>query len=88
MLREKHANPTERGQVTIPKSIREELGINSKTKLKIYTDNNRIIIEPVPLLDLLFKDIEDEAKTKGYSREELEHEIEVVREKLMKDLYK
>ena len=78
---------TERGQVTIPKSIREELGITNKTKLRIYTDNNKIIIEPIPLLDLLFKDIEDEAKTKGYTREELAHEIEVVREKLMKDLY-
>jgi len=78
---------TERGQVTIPKSIREELGITNKTKLRIYTDNNKIIIEPIPLLDLLFKGIEDEAKTKGYTREELAHEIEVVREKLMKDLY-
>lgn len=88
MLKEKHASPTERGQVTIPKSVREKLGITSKTKLKIYTDNNKIIIEPVPLLDLLLKDIEDEAKSKGYTREELEHEIEVVREKLINDLYK
>ncbi len=88
MLKEKHASPTERGQVTIPKSIRDKLGITSKTKLKIYTDNNKIIIEPVPLLDLLLKDIEDEAKSKGYTREELEHEIEVVREKLINDLYK
>jgi len=87
VLKEKHANPTERGQVTIPKSIREKLGITNKTKLKIYTDKNKIIIEPVPLLDLLLKDIEDEAKTKGYTREELTHEIEVVREKLMKELY-
>jgi hypothetical protein len=39
-------------------------------------------------LMLLFQDIENEAKAKGYTREELEHEIEVVREKLMKDLYK
>ncbi len=76
------------GQVAIPKSIREKLRINSKTKLKIYTDNNKIIVEPVPLLDLLFQDIENEAKIKGYTREELEHEIEVVRERLMKDLYK
>jgi antitoxin PrlF len=88
VLKEKHASPTERGQVTIPKSVREKLGITSKTKLKIYTDNNKIIIEPVPLLDLLLKDIEDEAKSKGYTREELEHEIEVVREKLINDLYK
>lgn len=88
MLKEKHASPTERGQVTIPKSVRDKLGITSKTKLKIYTDNNKIIIEPVPLLDLLLKDIEDEAKSKGYTREELEHEIEVVREKLINDLYK
>jgi antitoxin PrlF len=88
VLKEKHASPTERGQVTIPKSVRDKLGITSKTKLKIYTDNNKIIIEPVPLLDLLLKDIEDEAKSKGYTREELEQEIEVVREKLINDLYK
>ncbi len=88
MLKEKHASPTERGQVTIPKSVRDKLGITSKTKLKIYADNNKIIIEPVPLLDLLLKDIEDEAKSKGYTREELEQEIEVVREKLINDLYK
>lgn len=88
MVKEKHASPTERGQVTIPKSVRDKLGITSKTKLKIYTDNNKIIIEPVPLLDLLLKDIEDEAKSKGYTREELEQEIEVVREKLINDLYK
>jgi len=88
VVKEKHASPTERGQVTIPKSVRDKLGITSKTKLKIYTDNNKIIIEPVPLLDLLLKDIEDEAKSKGYTREELEQEIEVVREKLINDLYK
>lgn len=87
MLKVKHTSPTERGQVTIPKKIREELGITNKTKLKIYTDNNKIIIEPVPLLDLLLKDIENEARAKGYTREELTNEIEVVREKLMKDLY-
>lgn len=87
VLKVTHASPTERGQVTIPKNIREELGITNKTKLKIYTDNNKIIIEPIPLLDLLLKDIENEAKAKGYTREELTKEIEVVREKLMKDLY-
>lgn len=88
MISTKQMSPTVRGQITIPKDIREKLDINPKTKLKIYIENNRIIMEPVSKLDLLLRDIEEEAKAKGYSREELSREIDVVREKLMNELYK
>lgn len=88
MLNSKHISPTVRGQITIPKGIRKELAITPKTKLRIYVENNRIVIEPVSNLDLLFQDIEEEAKAKGYTREELNREIDVVREKLIKEIYK
>ncbi len=35
------------GRVTIPKKFRERLGINSKTKLNISENGERIVIEPV-----------------------------------------
>ena len=88
MANVKHVNPTVRGQITIPKEVRRELGITANTKLKIYIENNRIVIEPVAHLDLLFKDIEEEAKAKGYTEEELKQEIDTVREKLVKEIYK
>ncbi len=88
MTNVKHVNPSVRGQITIPKEIRRELGITPNTKLKICIENNRIVIEPVSHLDLLFKDIEDEAKAKGYTEEELNQEIDMVREKLVKEIYK
>lgn len=35
-----------------------------------------------------FKDLEEEAKSKGYTEEELNREIDMVREKLVKEIYK
>jgi len=84
----KHITPTVRGQITIPKDVRKELGITPNTKLKIYVESNKVVVEPVSHLDFLFKSIEEEAKTKGYTEEELNREIDLVREKLMKEIYK
>ena len=84
----KHIKPTVRGQITIPKNVRNKLGITPNTRLKIYVENNKIVVEPVSHLDLFFKDIEEEAKSKGYTEEELNREIDMVREKLVKEIYK
>ncbi len=88
MMNAKHVKPTVRGQITIPKDVRNKLGITQNTKLKIYIENNKIVVEPVSYLDLLFKDIEEEAKVKGYTEDELNREIDLVREKLVKEIYK
>ncbi|GAW93986.1 AbrB/MazE/SpoVT family DNA-binding domain-containing protein [Calderihabitans maritimus] len=80
-------SPTERGQITIPKEVREKLQITPKTKFRVYVDNNRVVLEPVSSLDLLLKEFEVEAREKGYTRDKIEREIEAVREKLMRDLY-
>ena len=84
----KHIKSTVRGQITIPKNVRNKLGITPNTRLKIYVENNKIVVEPVSHLDLFFKDIEEEAKSKGYTEEELNREIDMVREKLVKEIYK
>jgi len=83
----KYISPTVRGQITIPAEVRNILKITDKTKLKIYVDKNKVVLEPVSSLDLLLKDVEIEAKEKGYTKNELEREIEVVREKLVNELY-
>lgn len=86
-MEERIINPTERGQVTIPKVIRERLGITSRTKLQVYLDGNKVVLEPVSPLDDLFKAVELEAKGKGYTREQLKQELDQVRERLFSDLY-
>ncbi len=88
MVYARKITPTVRGQITIPKPVRQELGITPQTKLKIYVENNRIIIEPVSPLGLLFEDLEHEARARGYTEEDLSGEIETLREKMNKELYR
>lgn len=49
-------NPTvvrisQKGQATIPKSLREKFGIETPGEVFVYEDDGRIIIEPVPSLE-------------------------------------
>jgi len=80
-------SPTPRGQVTIPKRIRDALRLTPKTKLRVYTDGGRVIFEPVSPLDTLLDVLETEAREKGYTREDIEREVAAVRDQLMKRLY-
>ena len=84
-MEERIVSPTERGQITIPKELRERLNIDYKTKMKVYLEDNRIILEPVSSLDMLLKELETEAKEKGLTREELYKELDIIREKLAKE---
>lgn len=80
-------SPTPRGQVTIPKRIRDALGLTPKTRLRVYADGGKVIFEPVSALDSLLEELEAEARERGYTREVLEREVEAVRERLVKRLY-
>ncbi len=40
------AKLSSKGQVVIPKKIRDNLGLNEQTPLKIYEQEGKIIIEP------------------------------------------
>ncbi|MGO0123435.1 AbrB/MazE/SpoVT family DNA-binding domain-containing protein [Desulfothermobacter acidiphilus] len=79
--------PTVRGQITIPKEVREKLKIDQNTRLRIYVEGNKIVLEPVSPLDLLFQELEAEARERGLTREDLEKELSAVRERLVKKLY-
>ncbi|HSW09758.1 MAG TPA: AbrB/MazE/SpoVT family DNA-binding domain-containing protein [Bacillota bacterium] len=80
-------SPTPRGQVTIPKRIRDALGLTPKTRLRVYASDGRVVFEPVSPLDGLLGALETEAREKGYSREDVEREVAAVREQLLKRLY-
>ncbi len=86
-MQNRFVSPTERGQVTIPKEIRQKLRITPTTKLRVYVENNKVVLEPVTSLDVLLKDLVAEAKDKGYTRREIEQEIEAARERLFRELY-
>ena len=36
-----------KGQVVLPKSIRDELGLNTGTKLMVFTDGENILLRPI-----------------------------------------
>ncbi len=84
-MEERILSPTERGQITIPKELREQLKIDNKTKVKVYLEDNKIVLEPVSSLDMLLKEIESEVKNKGITQEELNKELETIRERLSKE---
>lgn len=80
-------SPTSRGQVTIPKRIRDALRITQKTKLRVYCDGPRVVFEPVSAMDSVLEALENEAREKGYTRDDMDQEIQVVRDRLVKKLY-
>ncbi|KUK89532.1 MAG: Looped-hinge helix DNA binding domain, AbrB family [Thermotogales bacterium 46_20] len=79
--------PTERGQITIPKEAREKLNITPDSRFKVSVAGNKIVYELVSPLDLAVREIQAEAKARGYSKKDLENELEQVRKKLFEELY-
>jgi AbrB family looped-hinge helix DNA binding protein len=61
------AQITQSGNVFLPKSWRDELGIKPNTKVVILKQNNRIVIEPLlkKTLAQAFKEIDEEIKQKN-----------------------
>ncbi len=44
---------SQKGQATIPKTLREKFGIDTPGEVFIYEEDDRIIVEPVPSLEEL-----------------------------------
>lgn len=49
----KIVNVSQKGQATIPKSLRERFGIETPGEVFVYEEEGRIIVEPVPSPDEL-----------------------------------
>lgn len=72
---------SQKGQATIPKTLREKYGIEAPGEVFIYDDDGRIFIEPVPTMEELggihagdHEPGEVEAKVRELRAEETEHE--------------
>ncbi|MFC3959098.1 AbrB/MazE/SpoVT family DNA-binding domain-containing protein [Halovivax cerinus] len=44
---------SQKGQATIPKSLREKFGIDAPGEVFIYEEDDRIVVEPIPSLEEL-----------------------------------
>ena len=73
-----------KGQVVIPKSIRQLLGISSESKLAVITDGENILMKPVlpPKVEAfneLIKESRKMARETGLTPKEVEDTIKEVR---------
>jgi len=50
-------------------------------------DEDKIIVKPVSRLDMLFKDLREEAIQKGYTREELKKDLKEARQRVMEEYF-
>ena len=73
-----------KGQVTIPKTIRELLNLNEGDRVAFLEENRKIMITKASLIALneLQDALSKEAKEKSITEEELLNELKAVREEL------
>ena len=73
-----------KGQVTIPKTIRELLNLNEGDRVAFLEDNGKVVITKASLIAL--RELQDvlskEAQDKGITEEDLLNELEVVRKEM------
>ena len=84
-------NVTSKGQVTIPKKIRNILDINPGDKIKFEIKKNNggplITISKESTFSYLLEELQQEAKKQNLDKKELDKMIKETREQLIEDLY-
>lgn len=73
-----------KGQVTIPKSIRDRLELSEGDRIVFLEENGRIILSKASLTALtkLQNSINEEAKSKRIAEEEVQYELKTVRKEI------
>ena len=73
-----------KGQVTIPKTIRDLLNLNEGDRVAFIEDNGKVVITKASLIALreLQDAISTEAQEKGITEKDLLNELEAVREEM------
>ncbi len=73
-----------KGQVTIPKTIRDLLNLNEGDRVAFLEDNGKVIITKASLIALceLQDALSTEAQEKGITEKDLLNELEAVREEM------
>ncbi len=76
-----------KGQLTLPKEIREELGLRQGDLLELEKlDQNRYVIAKYTPLRQLARALEEEARRRGYTEKDLMNAVEHVRQQLWQEL--
>lgn len=73
-----------KGQVTIPKPIRDLLKLNEGDRVAFLEDNGKVVITKASLVALreLQDTLSTEAREKGITEQDLLNELEIVREEM------
>lgn len=91
MSKTEFRNVTSKGQVTIPKKIRNILDINPGDKIKFEIKKNNgdplITISKESTFSYLLEELQQEAKKQNLDKKELDKMIKETREQLIEDLY-
>lgn len=78
-------NLSSKGQLVIPKNMREEMGLNPKDKFVLVNDRDTIILKRLQEEEMktrmryLMQEFTKQFKKAGITKEELENEIKAVR---------
>ena len=84
-------NVTSKGQVTIPKKIRDILDIDPGDKIKFeikdINGDTHVTISKESTFSYLLEELQKEAKKQDLDKKELDKIIEETRERLFEDLY-
>ena len=75
-----------KGQVVLPKAIRDEMDLNTGSKLVIFTDGKNILLKPITMPDLsefesLMKESKKWAEKVGMKQSDIDDAIKTVRKR-------
>ncbi len=73
-----------KGQVTVPKSIRNLLNLNVGDRVAFIEENGKVVIAKASLIALcrLQEGVNKEADEKGITEADLHHDLEIIREEM------
>ena len=75
-----------KGQVVLPKAIRDEMNLDTGSKLVIFTDGKNILLKPITMPDLsefesLMKESKKWAEKVGMKQSDIDDAIKTVRKR-------
>ena len=75
-----------KGQVVLPKAIRDEMDLDTGSKLVIFTDRKNILLKPITMPDLsefesLMKESKKWAEKVGMKQSDIDDAIKTVRKR-------
>ncbi len=71
---------TSKYQVTIPKKMREELGLNDKTRISFERRGNELVIKKVSGLEEVSQQLQADLKRRGWNKTATQTDIDNARE--------